>query len=154
MVIDLMTRDFNYYTNNAMKPLVLLDEEMAFIENYLEILKIRFDNKLDYNIENFACCEDILIPPFSFQPLVENAVKHASLKDDGRRTVNIILEGDGSSFMFSVSNPTVIEGDTKKGRTHNNILSRLEYYFTSVMLTLSVEDKNYFAVLKVDEESL
>lgn len=57
--------------------LVSLEDELSFVEDYLQIQRIRFEK----NELCFECvCEDkhksILIPKFSLQALVENSIKH------------------------------------------------------------------------------
>ena len=149
-VIDLMTEDFNFYTNKAMKPLVSISEETDFIENYLKILKIRFNSKLYYNIEKHIEDSDLLIPPFSLQPLVENAVKHASISEDGKRQVDIRLNADAGSFCFTVENPIQFEEEAVMGITHKNIKSRMEYYYKSVIMEISPGQNKYSIRLEAE----
>lgn len=54
---------------------VSLKQEMAFIEAYLDIEKIRFENRLDVTWTIPDDLRDSAIPPFILQPLVENAIK-------------------------------------------------------------------------------
>jgi two-component system, LytTR family, sensor kinase len=52
---------------------VPLTEELAQVENYLSIQKLRFENRLNYEITGQGA---FLVPPFILQPLVENSIKH------------------------------------------------------------------------------
>jgi len=56
---------------------ITLREELSYVEAYLSIEQARYRDKLtvNYYIEP-AVDLDILVPPFTIQPLVENAVKH------------------------------------------------------------------------------
>lgn len=57
------------------KTLVPLEQELALIKDYLALEKIRFEERLNYRIEENAP-SSLLIPPFILQTLVENAIKH------------------------------------------------------------------------------
>jgi len=72
---------------------VTLREELEFVDRYLEIEKIRFEERLRVRIDVEPAALDGLVPAFSLQPLVENAVRHGigplesggSLAIEGRR---------------------------------------------------------------------
>lgn len=53
-----------------------LSEELRFIEDYLEIEKVRFGEKLQVCIELDPRTRDALVPSMLLQPLVENSIKH------------------------------------------------------------------------------
>lgn len=60
----------------ADKPVVTLRQEIAFIEAYNEIEKIRFEERLGVAWDIAHELHECLVPPFILQPLVENAVKY------------------------------------------------------------------------------
>ena len=67
---------FKYAINREQKQLNTLSEELNAIRTYLEIEKVRFGDRLSFEID---CPEDLLniqIPQLLIQPLVENAIKH------------------------------------------------------------------------------
>jgi len=67
---------FKYAINREQKQLNTLSEELNAIRTYLEIEKVRFGERLSFEID---CPEDLLniqIPQLLVQPLVENAIKH------------------------------------------------------------------------------
>lgn len=53
-----------------------LGEELDMLENYLQILKIRFGNRLRWTIQANEAARRCACPPMLLQPLVENAVRH------------------------------------------------------------------------------
>ncbi|MEO5561964.1 MAG: histidine kinase [Chitinophagaceae bacterium] len=68
---------YRYILQNKIRDLVLLREEMDFLQDYFSLLKIRFEKAVQLNIsvpEN--CLDQFLIPPISLQVLAENAIKH------------------------------------------------------------------------------
>src|ERR1019366_144802 len=57
-------------------PRTTLREEVAFLERYLDIEKIRFRNRLEVSMEVSEDALDALVPSLILQPIVENAVRH------------------------------------------------------------------------------
>jgi signal transduction histidine kinase len=57
---------------------VPLREEMAFLRAYLDIMRIRFQGRLEVELHTPEAIEDALVPNLILQPLVENAVKHGA----------------------------------------------------------------------------
>jgi two-component system, LytTR family, sensor kinase len=53
-----------------------LGRELALVEDYLDIERARFDERLQVQIDVAPRLRDVRVPPFLVQPLVENAVKH------------------------------------------------------------------------------
>lgn len=53
-----------------------LQQEIELVEHYLKVQKFRFRQKLEYDINIDPQFHHILIPKFSLQPLVENAIYH------------------------------------------------------------------------------
>jgi two-component sensor histidine kinase len=57
-----------------------LDEEVAWLRRYAEILESRHDGHLSFQWEIDEPARDVLVPRLLLQPLVENAVKHGALQ--------------------------------------------------------------------------
>lgn len=53
-----------------------LGDELEMLENYLQILKIRFGERLRWDVQVQGEMRDMKFPPMLLQPLVENAVRH------------------------------------------------------------------------------
>ena len=69
---DLFRKSFTHGHNEST---VSWDEELALLENYLQVEKTRFPNKLSWDIDVDAP-ETAPFPPFLLQPIVENAIHH------------------------------------------------------------------------------
>ncbi len=59
---------------------VPLEEEMETVRNYLDLERIRFEERLKYNLEIDPQSKNIEIPPMMIQTLVENGIKHGISK--------------------------------------------------------------------------
>ncbi len=108
-------------------PVVTLRQEMTFIEAYIDIEKIRFEQRLAVTWSVPEHLQSVEIPPFILQPLVENAIKYgvAPRADGGHIVIRAYSEGD--ALMLEV------EDDGPEGTPHqkgfgiglNNTRSRL-----------------------------
>ena len=66
-----------------------LGDEIAALENYLRVEKVRFSDDLDWSIEAEADARHTLVPSALVQPLLENAIKYG--QDTGPRTLRISI---------------------------------------------------------------
>ena len=86
------------------KQTITLEEEVHLLDNYLSIEKLRFEDKLHYEITvDDALEDDTEIPSMLLQPLVENAVNHGIFHKKGSGTIKVqfrALKDDG--FQVSV----------------------------------------------------
>jgi sensor histidine kinase YesM len=64
--------------NTSNKDKITLESDLILLNNYLELEKIRFGDKLNYEIRISDSIDqyDIMIPPLLIQPFVENAIIH------------------------------------------------------------------------------
>ncbi len=79
------------------KKYIYLYEELEMIRLYIDLEKLRFQNKFDYQIDIEGSIDQMAteIPTMIIQPFVENAINHGLLhrKEAGRLELNIYIEG-------------------------------------------------------------
>lgn len=75
-----LTALFRYTCSSAY--LSTVQEEFAFLDKYLSLQKLRFDDRLDYHIVLEADIKECSIPKLLVQPLVENAIIHGMEPSD------------------------------------------------------------------------
>ena len=80
-----------------------IQKEREHIENYLSILKIRYEDKLDYRIDIPEKFFDYLIPKFTLQPFVENAIYHGIKNKPGKGLLTIDCHEAGKNLHFMIS---------------------------------------------------
>jgi sensor histidine kinase YesM len=86
---------YRYILQNKARGLVLLKEEMLFLENYFSLLKIRFEKSVEMEIAvDEKETEHYLIPPISLQILAENAIKHNEFSETLPLCIRIRLIND------------------------------------------------------------
>jgi len=86
---------YRYILQNKARDLVLLREEIAFLESYFLLLQIRFEKAvvLNLNIEQ-KNLEHYLVPPISLQILAENAIKHNEFSEAIPLSLDININDD------------------------------------------------------------
>ena len=127
--------------------LVLLEQELKIVRDFLEIEKTRFGQRLRYDIVVPGSLGSIKVPPLSLQTLVENSVKHVAAqrtegvsievagKMEGGRIILEVID-DGPGFSLNALTPEHGLG---------NLVARLELLFG---------DKSRFEVLREQERSI
>ncbi|WP_294477219.1 sensor histidine kinase [uncultured Bacteroides sp.] len=75
---------------------VSLREEMEFVSAYIFLLKMRFENNLQFDIQIDKSFEDYHLPQMAVQVLVENAVKHNEISNRKPLTIHIMTDTRGS----------------------------------------------------------
>lgn len=74
------------YNLKTSDQVVMLERELKVVEDYLFIQKMRFGERVAYECRTEVDPEEVMIPAFTLQPLVENAVIHGiSRKEQGGR---------------------------------------------------------------------
>ena len=89
------------YSLNLGSDLVRVAEEMAYIRDYLFILHLRHEERLQVVTEEDPAAADFLIAKFIIQPLVENAVKY-SLEKDGVAQIKLRTQLQEDKLLISV----------------------------------------------------
>lgn len=92
---DLLADVYRYILQNKARDLVLVREEIGFLNDYFSLLKIRFEEavqlRMDIPDEEL---DQYLVPPISLQVLAENAIKHNEFNDVQPLIIDIRLRGD------------------------------------------------------------
>jgi two-component system LytT family sensor kinase len=83
--------------------LVLLREEFAVVRAYLDIEVLRLGNRLKVEQAIDPNLDEVLMPPFSLQPLVENAVQHGLQSSPTASKLRLAARQVGNFLEISVS---------------------------------------------------
>ncbi len=86
---------------------VPLAEEMAFLDHYLQIQKIRFGSQLKVIIQVDADVKYALVPSMFIQPLVENAIRHGISRRASGGTITVQAEAEGERLEIRISDDGV-----------------------------------------------
>lgn len=99
---DTLADVYRYILQNKSRDLVVLRDEMEFLQSYFLLLKIRFEAavQLQVSVEDKAL-DQYLVPPISLQVLAENAIKHNEFSETTPLVISISLEKE----IINVHNP-------------------------------------------------
>ncbi|HUJ21698.1 MAG TPA: histidine kinase [Bryobacteraceae bacterium] len=86
---------------NAGGQQVPLSQEIAFVERYLEIERIRFEDRLQIRFNIDPQTLDAEVPNLILQPLVENAIRHGISQRSGGR-IEIRARREGEQLLLQV----------------------------------------------------
>jgi signal transduction histidine kinase len=81
---------------------VPLVEELALLDGYLDIMKARFEDRLDVALEIDDDAKGALVPPLILQPLVENAIRHGADPASHRVRAALRAKRDGAALRLEV----------------------------------------------------
>ncbi len=104
-----LSKLFRYSINKEQSDWSTLGDEVEMVQIYLNIEKVRFDERLDFHVDLPDELKTEKVPRFIIQPLVENAVKHgvSKLMDNGKiallfrkakNTLEITVADNGPDF--------------------------------------------------------
>jgi hypothetical protein len=81
---------------------VRLREEWEFVERYLSLERLRLGDRLRTRLEVEESLLDAVVPVFSLQPLVENAVRHAIAPRASGGSIAVRAARQGESVLLTV----------------------------------------------------
>jgi two-component system, LytTR family, sensor kinase len=141
--------DFLRYTlASNEKQQTTLNEELKNIRLYLEIEKIRFEDKFDFVEDVQVDCMNVKLPNMILQPLFENAIKHAVYEALDKVTLTLSA-GIKNDFMeIRIENNYEGSSFSKSGTGIglNNIKNRLELIYGRKDLISIIKKDNLFSV--------
>lgn len=105
-----LSKVYRYVLEQKDKELVSLEEELAFAKIYMNLLKMRFENSLFYELPEAAINPEAKVVPLSLQLLLENTVKHNIASEQKPLHIRIFIDGD---YL-------VIQNDFQKKETMND----------------------------------
>jgi len=95
--------------------MVSLTEELAHLQLYLDIEKVRFGHRLNTEISCDNICGKALLPALLLQPIVENAIKFGLYDTTDTVTISIRGEVEDNYLVVMVQNP--YDAKTTRPRT-------------------------------------
>lgn len=96
---------------------VTLQEELQYLQLYLEIEKVRFGNRLATEIEIKESTQEFKLPALLLQPVVENAIKFGLYDTTGETVIKILATTDNNHLVIKVLNPFDPETSSPKQGT-------------------------------------
>lgn len=141
-----------YHSNNER---VGLQKELTIIEDYIELEKLRYGERLKLNYEVSGSTQGIEIAPLILIPFVENAFKHGASNDRSKPEININVEITNDNLKLKINNTVPKHAQTPKNGSNGigleNIRRRLELIYTDKhKLDINFKDNYYHVDLCIE----
>jgi LytS/YehU family sensor histidine kinase len=109
---------------------VTLDDEISYLENYMELHRMRYHKQIEIRFEVEVEDRSVQIMPLLFIILVENAFKHGVEKLRKDAFVHIRLKATRKQIDFSIENNFDVEQPSEKaGIGLKNLKQRLDLVY-------------------------
>jgi two-component system, LytTR family, sensor kinase len=133
-----LSQTYQYILATQDKRYVLLKDEVDFVQSYYYLLRIRFQQQLNVEINLPSGIMNSKIPPLTLQMLVENAVKHNNLSD---KQLFIYITAQDNTYLKVINTKTGALDSVSSFKVGlENIRKRYEY-FTDKKIEVRDEDK-------------
>lgn len=139
-----------YSIYEGKKELVSLKNEIEYLNNYIELHKIRFQKKVDIKT-NYEVDKDYEIAPLLFLILLENAFKHGieSMTDNAFINLNLTAKENNISFTIKNSFESKITNESS-GIGLKNLQQRLELLYPEQhKLSIKKDDSTFDVNLEI-----
>ncbi|MDX9695298.1 MAG: histidine kinase [Bacteroidales bacterium] len=146
----------DYMLYKCDKPEVLLADEIQFIQNYIELERVRHDEQFNVKTNFSEIPENAQIAPLILFPFVENAFKHG-FHNPTESFIRIDLHIKDQQLIFNIENSTSKLSNDKylkqegQGIGLNNSKERLELIYKDSYQLDIVEDAGCFSIKLVIE---
>ncbi|MDW3648419.1 MAG: histidine kinase [Bacteroidia bacterium] len=138
---------FRYSLKHTDQAKVDLEEELEIVNQYLELLSIQYEDKLQYELSVSQGLGEIKIPPMILQLLVENAVKHGISQNKAGGEIRIDISRSPQNMDIEVKNSGSLKKSAKLGEKLGvgleNISRRLELIYNGKAKFDMYEEKDF-----------
>ena len=168
-----LSKVYRYVLEQRNKDLVPIQEELKFARTYMQLLGMRFEDAIEFNIPDTIKDNELKMVPLSLQLLLENAVKHNVVSSSKPLVVSIYEENNHLIVKNNINPKEAIGKSTKVGlqniadryglitdkpvKIENNnttfkVSLPLLYKMNNIMYTEDLENSKYVkAVEKVEK---
>ncbi|MEL6866896.1 MAG: histidine kinase [Bacteroidota bacterium] len=125
--VQKLSKVYRYILEIREQKLIPLSEELSFLESYVFLLKERFGNNLDVDINIPDAVKQMKVVPLSLQILIENAIKHNVISTEKPLHVEVFIEKDNRLIVRNnLQKKNQVMNSTKVGL--RNIKNRYAFF--------------------------
>ncbi len=119
-----------YILYESPKQQVNLKQEVAFLQNFVEVETMHFSDKMDISFETQGITDHALIEPLLLLPFIENAFKHGLREETRKGFIHIVISQVENELFAEIKNSKPLKSaNTKPGIGLQNVLKRLEMLY-------------------------
>jgi len=135
-----LSKIYRYVLEQKDKELVSVEDELSFAKTYMNLLKMRFENSLYYELPTENINPEAKVVPLSLQLLLENTVKHNVVSEQKPLHIRIFIDGDYLAIQNDLQKKEVLQD--RQGVGLQNIVSRYGI-ITDRKVKVQEDEKNF-----------
>ena len=150
-----LSRMMRYVLYEGDKSLIPIPKEVEFLRNYVRLMKLRYTDKVNVDVDIPANLSEGLIPPLLLITFLENAFKHG-VSYEQESFISIIMDAEDGNLIFRCINSKKAPAKTSEGVPSEgglglkNIKQRLDLIYGSrYKLDLNDSEKTYEVYLSI-----
>lgn len=113
--LEAMSKSYRYILKSQEQELVPLRDELQFIQTYIQLQKVRFEDALQVEFRIEEECSHLKIVPVTLQNLMENAIKHNIVDQDSPLRIEIFTENGFLCVRNQLQRKEFVETSNKRG---------------------------------------
>lgn len=137
-----LSKIYRYVLEQKDKELVSVEEELNFAKTYMNLLKMRFENSIIYELPTDFINPEAKVVPLSLQLLLENTIKHNIVSENKPLRIKIYIENNYLIVENNLQKKEVLQ--ERKGVGLQNIVNR--YGLLSERKVLVEETIDFFRI--------
>jgi hypothetical protein len=135
-----LSKIYRYVLEQKDKELVSVEDELSFAKTYMNLLKMRFENSLFYELPTTNINPEAKVVPLSLQLLLENTVKHNVVSEQKPLHIRIFIDGDYLAIQNDFQKKEVLQD--RQGVGLQNIVNRYAIV-TNRKVVIKQDEKNF-----------
>jgi LytS/YehU family sensor histidine kinase len=141
-----LSQVLDYVLKEGKSTFVSLDRELKHLENYVALELLRYEDRVDLNIDISGPVEKHSIGPMILITLMENAFKHGVMPVAGKSWIKLSVNCDDAKVIITIKNAR-IKTSNGHGIGLENLSNQLEHlYGDKFRLLLSTDQADAFEV--------
>lgn len=151
--INRLSLIYRYLIQTKDAEVMELSEELQLAENYMFLIKTRFEDDYDFKIDTKTSIEDKFIPTGAIQTLLENVVKHN--KPLNRNAIKTVISIDENMLKVSNTKSSIQSKNESFGTGLENLKSRYKLLSDKDVVIINTEQefKISIPIIKLIKES-
>ncbi len=150
-----LSKLLRFMLNDAAKPLITILDEIKIIEDYIDLERIRYNERLTVNFQKNMDDDQELISPLLLLPFIENAFKHGASESRFLSYIHIELKLHDGFLKFSIINSKESGASECLGANIglSNVKRQLELLYTEYDMQVMNEDSRFLISLTINLKS-
>jgi LytS/YehU family sensor histidine kinase len=124
--LDEMSKVYRYMLRNDDEQLVTLDTELKFVTSYTYLLKARYGDGLQVQVDVDETERKKTLPPLSLQTIIENAITQNTISKSSPLQISIAAKGNGILEVINTLQPKQMTAELDTEAELDNLVNKYE----------------------------